>query len=93
MLTLNIHLIYYSVVLELQYPSFQILTHVLPQTTPATTDVSVKEKNIEETYPSKDVTIKQEEIQVIPEVADLDDDKWWCDNINNILEMFKLYHY
>ncbi|MFS7975845.1 hypothetical protein Hanom_Chr10g00885461 [Helianthus anomalus] len=55
--------------------------------------VSVKGENREETHPPKDVTIKQQEIQEIPEDADLDDDKWWCDNIDDILEMFKSYDY
>ncbi|KAJ0695248.1 hypothetical protein HanPI659440_Chr15g0618031 [Helianthus annuus] len=73
--------------LEFQYSSFQIFTHVFPQTTSATTDVSVKEENREETHHPKDVTIKQEEIKVITEDADLDDDKWWCDNIDDILEI------
>ncbi|MFS7977561.1 hypothetical protein Hanom_Chr10g00905381 [Helianthus anomalus] len=41
----------------------------------------------------KDVTIKQEDIKEILEHADLDDDKWWCDNIDGILEMFKPYNY
>ncbi|MFS8027000.1 hypothetical protein Hanom_Chr16g01493291 [Helianthus anomalus] len=81
MLTLNIHLIYYSTVLELLYSSFQIFTHVFPLTAPTTTDVSVKEENKEETHNPNDVTIKQEEIEEIPEDADLDDDKWWCDTI------------
>ncbi|MFS7977559.1 hypothetical protein Hanom_Chr10g00905361 [Helianthus anomalus] len=42
---------------------------------------------------SKDVTIKQEEIQEIPKDADLDDDKWWFGNIDGNLEMFKPYNY
>ncbi|KAF5821007.1 hypothetical protein HanXRQr2_Chr01g0008721 [Helianthus annuus] len=67
---------------------------VFPQTTPATTiDVSVKEENIEETHHPKDVIIKQEEIQEIPKDVDLNDDKWWFDNIDDILEMFKPYDY
>ncbi|KAF5824092.1 hypothetical protein HanXRQr2_Chr01g0045321 [Helianthus annuus] len=66
----------------------------VPQTVPATTtDVSVKEENREETRPPKDVTIKQEETQEIPEDTDLDDDKWWCDNIDDILQMFNPYDY
>ncbi|KAF5779665.1 hypothetical protein HanXRQr2_Chr12g0562221 [Helianthus annuus] len=56
-----------------------------------TTDVSVKEETKEETHPPKDVTIKHEEIQEIPEDVDLDDEKWWRDNMDEILEMFKPY--
>ncbi|MFS7961578.1 hypothetical protein Hanom_Chr08g00716731 [Helianthus anomalus] len=40
-----------------------------------------------------DVTIKQEEIQEISEDADLADEKWWFDNIDGIIEMFKPYDY
>ncbi|KAJ0885194.1 hypothetical protein HanPSC8_Chr10g0442591 [Helianthus annuus] len=33
----------------------------------------------------------QEEIQEIPEDVGLDDEKWWRDNMDEILEMFKPY--
>ncbi|KAJ0578556.1 hypothetical protein HanIR_Chr05g0249211 [Helianthus annuus] len=59
----------------------------------ATTDILVKKENREETHHPKDVMIKQEEIQEIPDDVDLDDDKWWCNNIDDILEMFKPYDY
>ncbi|MFS8003085.1 hypothetical protein Hanom_Chr13g01209771 [Helianthus anomalus] len=53
----------------------------------------LKEESKEETHPPKDVTIKQEEIQEILEGVDLDDEKWWFDNMDEILKMFKLYDY
>ncbi|XP_021979197.1 uncharacterized protein LOC110875309 [Helianthus annuus] len=68
------------------------LTVSVPQTaTAATTDLLVKEDIEEENQPQKDVTIKQGEIQEIPEDVDLDDEKLSSDNMDEILEMFKPY--
>ncbi|MFS7957774.1 hypothetical protein Hanom_Chr07g00670371 [Helianthus anomalus] len=46
MLTLKIHLIYYLVVLELQYPSFEIFTQNKEETHPPK-DVKIKREEIQ----------------------------------------------